>query len=185
MAADIEKIKADQFEIQRAIKFLTDHILDLDGQQIPLKTDKPLLMHCLRVGMTLYEHNYDLPLVIAGILHDINEDAGVSFDRIEQSFGTQVRDLVHALTYDQSIPEGPERIQDAHERKRAGGREAIIVSIADHLANLPYIHFVSDPVTHNNLIKKHQDFLHNFCQELTHEPIYAVYNQQLDSYPLL
>lgn len=182
---DINQIKSDQFEIQKAIKFLADSILDEQGEQIPLKTDKPLLIHCLRVGMILSDFGYNKEILIAGILHDINEDAGVSFNKIEQRFGGEVKKLVYALTYDQSIPEGEERVKNAYERKKTKGKQAVIISIADHLINLPYLKFVKDKDTYNKLLQKHIDFLNDLAKIAADEPIYSAYQKELGNYSLL
>lgn len=178
----INKIKADQFEIQKAIKFLADSILDEEGKQIPLKTDKPLLIHCLRVGIILSDFGYNKEIVIAGILHDINEDVGISFNEIEQRFGEEVKKLVYVLTYDQSIPEGEERVKNAYERKKTEDKQAIIISIADHLVNLPYLKFVKDKYTYNKLLQKHIDFLNDLAKVAADESIYSAYQRELKNY---
>lgn len=176
---DIKQIKSDNFEIQKAIKFLSDLILDDNGNQKKLGTTKPLLVHSLRVGLTLYNYGYDKELSIAGILHDTNEDAGVSFSEIKKRFGDRVANLVHAVSYDRTIPEGEERIRDAHNRKKAAGKDAIILSIADHLENLPYIKYAETKEVHDRVLKSHQRFAEEIAVLVSDELIYKNYIHEL------
>lgn len=56
-----------ELTFERAVKLLTLHM--------PVGEDrkKPILMHAIRVGLYLYEHDYSPDVVIAGLLHDILE----------------------------------------------------------------------------------------------------------------
>lgn len=178
---NIKEIKQNHFEIQKAIKFLVDKLLDKNGNQIELHTDKPLVTHSLKVGFILLDNNYDKDLVIAGILHDLNEDAGVPFEEIDQNFGQRIANLVHAVTFDRSIPEGPMRVKDEHDRKKAAGKDAIIISIADHLANFPYLEYAATPELYKEVKNRWFKFLDEVAVLSSDEPIYQELKEKMEN----
>jgi GTP pyrophosphokinase len=179
LKTQIESIKSDNFEIQRAIKFLADKILDKRGKQIKLGTTKPLLMHCLRVGIKLLNFGYSKDIVIAGILHDINEDAGIAFKEIEENFGKKVADLVSAVSYDRKIPEGEVRIKDTSTRMLAAGKDAIVISIADHLENMPYIKYAETKEIYDRVLNDNKRFAKEIKNLFSAETVYKEYLSML------
>lgn len=56
------------------------------------------LAHPVQVALTLAGMELDADTVIAGLLHDVVEDAGVSLKSIEQTFGSDVAGLVSGVT---------------------------------------------------------------------------------------
>lgn len=177
---EINEIKKDHFEIQKAIKFLIDKLLDEDGNQIELHTDKPLVMHSLKVGLILLDHGYDKEIVMAGILHDVNEDADVTFDEIEKKFSKRVADLVHAVSVDRTITDGAERHKDLHDREIATGKDAIIVAIADHISNIPYLKYAATPELHDLVKSRWFVFLDEVAVLAKDEPIYKDYKEKME-----
>lgn len=81
---------------------------------------------------------YDMDIVIGAILHDVEEDAGVSIKEIEKRFGKKVAKIVEAVSCNRNIHEGKERYLDTYKRIIKAGREAILVSVADHIDNADY-----------------------------------------------
>ena len=77
----------------------------------------------------------DLPLVIAAVLHDAVEDAGVTARQIAAEFGEDVAALVMEVTDDKSLPkEERKRLQvetTPHKSSRAK-----IIKLADKTSNL-------------------------------------------------
>ena len=171
--------KKDYFEIQKAIKFLTEKLLDHNGDQIPLHTDKPLVIHSLRTGFILLDYGYEKDIVIAGILHDLNEDAEVSFSEIEKLFGNKVRKIVQAVSYDRTIENDRLGHQDLHDREKAAGQKAIVVSIADHLANFPFLKYAATLELQKKILKRWQTFLNKVAVAACEEPIFRELKKKL------
>lgn len=59
---------------------------------------EPYLHHPLSVAYMLAEWGSDFTTVLAGLLHDVIEDAGVSKEELEKRFGKDVAFIVDALT---------------------------------------------------------------------------------------
>lgn len=112
--------------IEKAIRFLTQHLPVSDE-----KSRKPLLFHDIRVGIYLYEHGYDEPMVIAGFLHDILEWTSVTEQHLRAEFGDAVADLVRANTKDDSILDKEEKTRELITRCVQQRQDALIVKAAD------------------------------------------------------
>ncbi len=76
-------------------------------QQMRKGTDIPYITHVVHVSVVLLRYGFDEDVVIAGLLHDVVEDCGVTPQELEALFGANVARLVEAVS----------------ERKRIGGVE--------------------------------------------------------------
>ncbi len=103
--------------------------------------DKPYLIHPIAVFglLTKWESNEDIR--IAGLLHDVIEEAGDDSQRakhrgeIEQNFGRGVLEIVEEVTeQDKSLPW---RIRKEHalERLQSASEASLLVCCADHTHN--------------------------------------------------
>ena len=119
-------------EIEEAIKYLVFSIHQTG------KNPKPVILHSFRVGIHLYRLGYTKDVVIGGILHDLLEDTGVSFDDIKQKFGVKIARLVLACSFNENIKDEVERYKEATDRCVKEGKEALIVKAADFIDNIPY-----------------------------------------------
>jgi len=167
----INQIKKEQFQLQKAVKFLIDCCLDRNGNQKIVNT-KPVVAHSLRMGFDLLRRGYDSDLVIAALLHDVNEDAGVSIREIEKRFGKKVAKIVAAVSCNRNIPNDEERYLDIYKRTKNMGRRAIIVSVADHLNNADYYKYGKNKLTRKEVYEKWQIFLKTVASKISNEPIY-------------
>lgn len=70
----------------------------------------PYLYHLLRVGGHMGEFTKDEDVVIAALLHDCVEDAGITFTELEDTFGPNVANIIAFITEDKSLLK--------HERKK-------------------------------------------------------------------
>ncbi|MEQ8173621.1 MAG: HD domain-containing protein [Syntrophomonadaceae bacterium] len=78
--------------------------------------------------------NADL-LIQCALLHDIIEDAGISYQELKSQFGEAIADGVQALTKDKALP--PEmRMKDSLDRIIRQPREVWMVKLADRIVNL-------------------------------------------------
>ena len=85
----------------------------------------------------------DTNLVIAALLHDAIEDAGVTAAELADHFGRDVADLVLEVTDDKSLPKGErKRLQVVNAPKKSV--RAQVIKLADKIANLRSI-LISPP----------------------------------------
>jgi guanosine-3',5'-bis(diphosphate) 3'-pyrophosphohydrolase len=114
------------------------------GQRRKGANAEPYINHLLEVAELVWSalSEPDTNLVIAALLHDSVEDAGVTKEELVEAFGADVADLVMEVTDDKSLLRAErKRLQIANAPKisvRAG-----IIKLADKVANLRSI--VSSP----------------------------------------
>lgn len=82
-----------------AIGFAAEHHVEPDGSiQLRKGTDIPYLSHLLAVAALVWEGGGDTDQVVAGVLHDVLEDTGVSEVQLRDRFGDEVTELVKACS---------------------------------------------------------------------------------------
>jgi GTP diphosphokinase / guanosine-3',5'-bis(diphosphate) 3'-diphosphatase len=73
--------------------------------------------------------------LVAALLHDAIEDAGVTGEELEQRFGRRVRDLVEEVSDDKCLPnEERKRLQIEHAPSTSS--DGRLIKLADKVANL-------------------------------------------------
>jgi (p)ppGpp synthase/HD superfamily hydrolase len=97
---------------------------------------RPYLEHPIQVAELLRDEGYGDAVCAAGLLHDVVEDSGLTVGEVAESFGSQVGELVAALTEDARIVDWEERKLALRESVAESGSECAAVYIADKLANL-------------------------------------------------
>ena len=65
---------------------------------------EPYITHCKAVASILSEMNVPPAVVAAGLLHDTVEDTEIAFDELRANFGSEVSDLVRAVTKLDTLP---------------------------------------------------------------------------------
>jgi len=173
-----KRIQKDYFQIQKAIKFLIDCCLNKKGEQ-KISNPKPVVMHSLKTGFDLLRRGYDKDIVIGAILHDVEEDAGVSIKEIEKKFGKKVAKIVEAVSFNPEIADKKERYLDTHRRIKKAGRKAIIVSVADHIDNADYYKHVKSKLTKKEVHEKWSSFLKDVAFKIKNEPIYKELKEKM------
>ena len=98
-----EKSSDDADEIEKAVIFLVIRMLETGHNP------KPVIFHSIRMGVILYDYNYDLDIVRAAILHDVIEDSDTSVTDIAEKFGNRVAEIVQANTFDKNAGDRPEQ----------------------------------------------------------------------------
>lgn len=74
-------------------------------------------------------------MIVAALLHDTVEDCGVSFDEIEEKFGSVVANYVRELTDDKSLPKAErKRLQIEHAPHLSLAAKQI--KLADKISNI-------------------------------------------------
>lgn len=77
----------------------------------------------------------DDAILSAGLLHDLIEDSGVSYDDLEEQFGARIAGLVAELTVDKRLPKKLYR-EDLIRRLFRMSRDAKLIKLADVYANV-------------------------------------------------
>jgi (p)ppGpp synthase/HD superfamily hydrolase len=174
----ISQVRKEHIQIQKAIKFLIDKCLDKKGN---LKiSNQKTVMHSLRTGFDLLKRGYDKDIVIGAILHDIEEDAGVSIKEIEKKFGKKVAKIVEAVSFNPKIKNQKERDLDLYKRIARAGREAMIVSVADHLDNADYYRYIKSKLNKEYVKQKWKMFLKIVVVKISKEPIAKEFKKKFE-----
>ena len=122
--------------------------------------DLPYLAHITCVAMevinaceksSLDEEKANLAISCA-LLHDVIEDANITYDELYMKFGEKVANGVEALTKDKTMASKQEQMKDSIERLLTQPYEVQMVKLADRITNLGI------PPKHwdNEKIKKYQ-----------------------------
>ncbi|MEZ6318866.1 MAG: HD domain-containing protein [Phycisphaerales bacterium] len=96
----------------------------------------PYVAHVYRVAM-IVRHLFgchDDAVLAAAMLHDTIEDTPTDYDEIAERFGTDVADMVAALTKNMFLPE-PEREADYERRLVASDWRVRLIKLADVMDN--------------------------------------------------
>jgi (p)ppGpp synthase/HD superfamily hydrolase len=163
-------------EIEQAIQYLV-HSFESSGNN-----PKPVILHSTRVGMNLYDRDYEKRIVISGLLHDLLEDTDVTSDEIRSKFGKDVANIVEATSFDESIDDYLERHYDIYKRCFELGRSAVAVKAADILDNSDYYSLGDSEELQRNLIEKMEYFVDESEPYIGGEDIYQELN---DKFPIV
>ncbi len=108
--------------------------------------DRPMIVHSIRVGFALDKAGELVEVVVAGLLHDLTEDASVTGEEIELEFGKEIRILVDACSHDNNLHKEDRKKShlDLFERAVAYGRDAIIIKVADASDNIQGIQYLKE-----------------------------------------
>lgn len=160
--------------IESAISFMVEKINEYNTNP------KPLILHCLRVGLRLYEKGESTKIVIAGLLHDLLEDTKCTEIQIEKKFGKDLLDFVRVFNYDDPAVHYRERWTAAIDRMKAIGRDAAVIKIVDIADNLRYLQIVFPDVEKTRgLFWRHNLVKNSFADLLRDDEDYQVYAREL------
>lgn len=142
-------------QIEQALVFMVNKITEYCDNQ------KPLILHCTKVGIKLMNLGESVEVVIAGLLHDLLEDTKCTPEEIEENFGLEVLNLVKACTFDKNIKDYKERWEKSLTNIDKVGRNAVIIKIVDQMDNLPYY----SNIENNDELKAQVAWKHNYFIE--------------------
>jgi (p)ppGpp synthase/HD superfamily hydrolase len=94
----------------------------------------PFVTHPVEVACLLHEAGYPDEVVAAGVLHDVLEDTDAQRSELEERFGTQVAELVSAVSEDPSIEDRAERKAALRAQVARSGEYASAVFAADKVS---------------------------------------------------
>ena len=95
----------------------------------------PYISHPMEVAMIVALITDDKDLIAAAYLHDVIEDAGVTYQELEREFGSHIAQLVKKESEDKSKT-WMERKQATIDRLAVAEREDKILAFGDKLSNL-------------------------------------------------
>lgn len=144
--------KEEQEKIQRAIVFLVENFTKSGHNP------KPVILHSIRVAMSLYFMGESCNVIIASLLHDMLEDTDVTYTQIEQEFGSEVVKLVEANSFKSEIEDFEKKYIETFQRNIAYGRDAAIIKAMDLVDNADY-YTLGQPDTWLKLYGKYTKFM--------------------------
>ena len=98
--------------------------------------DIPYILHPMEAAVIVLQIKFDEELICAALLHDVAEDAYMSYDSISAMFNKRIADLVYFQS-DDKTKSWKERKQYTIDKLRALDDEDIkIVCLADKLSNM-------------------------------------------------
>lgn len=139
-------------KIEKAVSFLAKKLKKLG------KNEKPVLWHSIKVGVYLYNQNYNENVVIAGLLHDLLEDTNTQEQEIEKEFGNNISKLIKTNSYDINNPNKLKRSMDMYDNCLMNGKDALLVKAADILDNMQFFAQAKEK-DQNYLLEKWKYFL--------------------------
>ena len=107
-----------------------------DAYRTRLRRRGRAIEHPIAAARILAADGQPSPLVVAGVLHDVLEDTDVTAGELEATFGTEIADIVGALTQDPSITKYRPRKAALRAQILKAGPDAAAVSLADKIAKL-------------------------------------------------
>ena len=136
LKAVAENDKYDQKLIKKALDFATEYH---DGQF--RHSGEPYIEHPINVALILVGLGMDNQSIVAALLHDIIEDTEVTYETVEQLFGSEVAKLVDGVTKLGKIPYYSREEQQAENLRKmflamSEDVRVIIIKLADRLHNM-------------------------------------------------
>jgi len=128
-------------KICRTIEFVSDvHNTPLRKGikvgQLRKGTNVPYLIHLMGTGKILADHGCSEDLIIAGILHDTIEDAGIRLEEIKKKFGDTVAKIVEGCSEPDKSDTWENRKKHTMSYLKTAPVDVLIVSCADKLDNI-------------------------------------------------
>ncbi len=110
---------------------------------------EPVIIHPLAVANILADYKMDSTSIVAGLLHDTIEDAGVTDEELEKEFGPEVANLVKGVTKISQIKLRGSSEEEYVENLRkmilamAKDLRVVLVKLADRLHNMQTLEFLA------------------------------------------
>ena len=117
--------------IQKAAKFATK----AHEGAVRKGSHLPYIVHPMEVGMIVSLMTKDSEVIAAAYLHDVIEDAGVTYEELRKQFGDRVAQLVQGESEDKSKT-WKERKQATIDHMKYAKKEERLIAFADKLSNL-------------------------------------------------
>lgn len=123
-------------------------------------TNLPYIAHPRQVACMLSFYNMEIPLIVAGLLHDVIEDTDYTYDDIKYKFGEEVATLVQMVTNVSKPIDGNRKIRKEIDKQHilSGNEKSKIIKCIDIYCNALNI-MESDKSFAKVWLKEKQDLL--------------------------
>ncbi|MCC6905996.1 MAG: bifunctional (p)ppGpp synthetase/guanosine-3',5'-bis(diphosphate) 3'-pyrophosphohydrolase, partial [Anaerolineae bacterium] len=82
------------------------------------KSGEDFFVHCIEVARILVDLRMDVPVIAAGLLHDVVEDTAVTLEDMNREFGAEIRRLVDGVTKLDQVPLNTDSTSRGRDRDR-------------------------------------------------------------------
>jgi GTP pyrophosphokinase len=103
---------------------------------------EPYFTHLIETALILSEYNVDAKTLAAALLHDVLEDTNVRKEELEREFGSEVAELVNALTKVESQGTNSHAYLKKLLCCASKDERVLLIKLADKLHNLRTIEFL-------------------------------------------
>ncbi|SCW49818.1 GTP pyrophosphokinase [Sphingobium faniae] len=158
----VERVKsydpdADEAMINRAYVFSVQK----HGSQKRASGD-PYFSHPIEVAGILTDFRLDDQTIVTALLHDTIEDTLVTYDEIEQAFGSDVARMVDGVTKLSKIEAMSENERAAENLRKfllamSDDIRVLLVKLADRLHNMRTLHFIKNETKRRRIAKETMD----------------------------
>mgnify|MGYP002853674334 CR=1 FL=1 len=113
------------------------------------KSGEPYIIHPLSVAIILADLEMDKETICAGLLHDVVEDTGYTYDELREKFGDDVALLVDGVTKLSQLSYDADKVEVQGENLRkmflamAKDIRVIIIKLADRLHNMRTLKYMT------------------------------------------
>lgn len=105
------------------------------------ESGEPYFTHPIAVTKILASHRFELPVLLAGLLHDVLEDTDITINQMQQEFGTEVTSLVDGVSKLKRMGDQASQEVVAESFKKmflaiSDDFRVVIIKLADRLHNM-------------------------------------------------
>lgn len=124
-------------------------------------------IHPKGVARKIQDLTRDEDMIVAGLLHDVVEDCGVSLDTIKEMFGERVSNLVFEVTTQPYDKENIEK-KDMMLAKMLGmSNDALTIKLCDRLDNVQYMDKDCKTIDQKQFVKRYFEETQFIIRELS------------------
>ncbi|MCJ7717015.1 MAG: bifunctional (p)ppGpp synthetase/guanosine-3',5'-bis(diphosphate) 3'-pyrophosphohydrolase, partial [Anaerolineales bacterium] len=115
----IEKLSEKYSPVEKELLQRALEVAEKAHQGQKRASGEPYINHCKAVASILAEMHVPAVIVAAGLLHDTVEDTGFDFEELKREFGSEIFNLVQAVTKLGTLP----RVSRPLDKKITSGKE--------------------------------------------------------------